>query len=46
MKNIVETTIDEGHFTTLVKAVQAAGLAETLSRPGPFTVFAPTDRRV
>ncbi len=43
MKNIVETAIDDGHFTTLVKAVQAAGLVDTLSGPGPFTVFAPTD---
>ena len=43
MKNIVETAIDDGHFTTLVKALQAAGLVETLSGPGPFTVFAPTD---
>jgi uncharacterized surface protein with fasciclin (FAS1) repeats len=43
MKNIVETAIDDGHFTTLVKAVQAADLVDTLSGPGPFTVFAPTD---
>jgi uncharacterized surface protein with fasciclin (FAS1) repeats len=43
MKNIVETAIDAENFTTLVKAVQAAGLVETLSGPGPFTVFAPTD---
>ncbi|TAJ43851.1 fasciclin domain-containing protein [Methanofollis fontis] len=43
MRNIVETAIDVGGFTTLVKAVQAAGLAETLSSPGPFTVFAPND---
>ena len=43
MKNIVETAIDAENFTTLVKAVQAAGLDETLSGPGPFTVFAPTD---
>ncbi len=42
-KTIVETAIDAGNFTTLVAAVQAAGLAETLSGPGPFTVFAPTD---
>lgn len=32
-----------GQFKTLVAAVQAAGLADTLSGPGPFTVFAPTD---
>jgi len=42
-KNIVETAVEAGTFTTLVAAVQAAGLAETLSGPGPFTVFAPTD---
>jgi len=41
--NIVETAIKAGSFTTLVTAVKAAGLAETLSSPGPFTVFAPTD---
>lgn len=43
MKNIVETAIEAGSFKTLVKAVQAAGLVETLSSKGPFTVFAPTD---
>ncbi len=43
MKNIVQTAVDAGTFTTLVAAVKAAGLAETLSGPGPFTVFAPTD---
>jgi uncharacterized surface protein with fasciclin (FAS1) repeats len=43
MKNIVETAIDAENFTTLVKAVQAADLVDTLSGPGPFTVFAPTD---
>lgn len=42
-KNIVETAIDAGSFKTLVAAVTAAGLAETLSGTGPFTVFAPTD---
>jgi transforming growth factor-beta-induced protein len=42
-KNIVETVVEDGRFTTLVAAVQAAGLAETLSGDGPFTVFAPTD---
>jgi uncharacterized surface protein with fasciclin (FAS1) repeats len=41
--NIVETAIAAGNFETLVAAVQAAGLAETLSGEGPFTVFAPTD---
>lgn len=43
MANIVETAIAAGTFKTLVQAVQAAGLVETLSGPGPFTVFAPTD---
>ncbi len=42
-KNIVETAIEAGAFKTLITAVQTAGLAETLSSPGPFTVFAPTD---
>ena len=42
-KTIVETAVEAGSFQTLVKAVQAAGLAETLSGEGPFTVFAPTD---
>jgi uncharacterized surface protein with fasciclin (FAS1) repeats len=43
MANIVETAVSAGSFKTLVAAVQAAGLAQTLSGPGPFTVFAPTD---
>ena len=43
MSNIVETATNAGSFTTLVAAVQAAGLGATLSGPGPFTVFAPTD---
>ncbi|MCX6783119.1 MAG: fasciclin domain-containing protein [Candidatus Levybacteria bacterium] len=43
MKNIVETAIEAGSFKTLVTAVQAAGLVDTLSGTGPFTVFAPTD---
>lgn len=43
MKNIVETAIEAGKFNTLVTAVKSAGLVETLSGPGPFTVFAPTD---
>ena len=40
---IVDVAAAAGDFTTLVAAVQAAGLTETLSGPGPFTVFAPTD---
>jgi len=43
LKNIVDTAVDEGNFKTLVKAVQEAGLVDTLSGEGPFTVFAPTD---
>ena len=42
-KNIVEVAAGAGQFKTLVAAVKAAGLAETLSGKGPFTVFAPTD---
>jgi transforming growth factor-beta-induced protein len=40
---IVDVAVGAGTFTTLVAAVQAAGLVETLSSPGPYTVFAPTD---
>ena len=43
MADIVDTAVAAGAFSTLVKAVQAAGLVETLKGPGPFTVFAPTD---
>jgi uncharacterized surface protein with fasciclin (FAS1) repeats len=42
-KDIVDTAISAGSFKTLVTAVQAAGLVETLKGKGPFTVFAPTD---
>ena len=42
-KDIVDTAIAAGSFKTLVTAVQAAGLVDTLKGPGPFTVFAPTD---
>ena len=42
-KNIVDIAVADGRFTTLVAAVQAAGLVETLTGEGPFTVFAPTD---
>lgn len=41
--DIVDVAAGAGNFTTLVAAVQAAGLEETLRGPGPFTVFAPTD---
>ena len=43
LKNIVQVAVEAGSFNTLVTAVKAAGLVETLSGPGPFTVFAPTD---
>ncbi|MEM9477152.1 MAG: fasciclin domain-containing protein [Pseudomonadota bacterium] len=42
-KDIVDTAVEAGSFETLVAAVQAAGLVETLKGDGPFTVFAPTD---
>ena len=42
-KNIVENAVNSADHTTLVAAVKAAGLVETLSSPGPFTVFAPTN---
>ncbi|MEJ5313807.1 fasciclin domain-containing protein [Anaerolinea thermophila] len=42
--DIVDTAIKDGRFKTLVAAVQAAGLVETLKGEGPFTVFAPTDQ--
>jgi len=42
-KDIVDTAVDAGSFTTLVAAVQAAELVDTLKGEGPFTVFAPTD---
>ena len=41
--DIVDTAVEAGSFKTLVKAVQAAGLVDTLKGDGPFTVFAPTD---
>jgi uncharacterized surface protein with fasciclin (FAS1) repeats len=42
-KDIVDTAVEAGDFQTLVQAVKAAGLVETLKGDGPFTVFAPTD---
>lgn len=43
VKDIVDTAVGAGTFTTLVAAVTAAGLVDTLKGEGPFTVFAPTD---
>jgi uncharacterized surface protein with fasciclin (FAS1) repeats len=43
MKKIIETAVTNGSLKTLVTAVKAADLAETLSKPGPFTIFAPND---
>jgi transforming growth factor-beta-induced protein len=43
LSDIVDTAVADGRFTTLVAAVQAAGLVDTLKSEGPFTVFAPTD---
>jgi uncharacterized surface protein with fasciclin (FAS1) repeats len=43
MADIVDTAIAAGSFKTLVTAVKAAGLVDTLKSKGPFTVFAPTD---
>ena len=42
-RNIIENAVNSADHTTLVAAVKAAGLVETLSGPGPFTVFAPTN---
>ncbi|MFT6791522.1 MAG: putative surface protein with fasciclin (FAS1) repeats [Cellvibrionaceae bacterium] len=42
-KDIVDTAVSNGSFTTLVTAIKAAGLVETLKGDGPFTVFAPND---
>ena len=42
-KDIVDTAVSAGSFNTLVAAVKAAGLVDTLKSDGPFTVFAPTD---
>jgi uncharacterized surface protein with fasciclin (FAS1) repeats len=43
VKNIVDTMIGAGNFTTLAAGLKAAGLTDILSRKGPYTVFAPTD---
>ena len=42
-KNIVDTAIGAGNFSTLAAGIKAAGLTDTLAGKGPFTVFAPTD---
>jgi uncharacterized surface protein with fasciclin (FAS1) repeats len=42
-KDVVDTAVAAGQFNTLVAAVKAAGLVETLKGDGPFTVFAPSD---
>lgn len=42
-QDIVDVAVKAGSFKTLIAAVQAAGLVDTLKGPGPFTVFAPTD---
>lgn len=42
-QDVVDVAVKAGNFNTLVTAVKAAGLADTLKGPGPFTVFAPTD---
>src|SRR6188474_1248480 len=42
-KNIVQNAVNSKEHTTLVAAVKAAGLVDTLQTPGPFTVFAPTN---
>ena len=42
-RDLVDTAVAAGQFTTLARALQAAGLVDTLKGPGPFTVFAPTD---
>jgi uncharacterized surface protein with fasciclin (FAS1) repeats len=43
LPDIVDTAMSAGMFNTLVAAVKAAGIVDTLKSPGPFTVFAPTD---
>jgi len=45
-KNIIENAMNSQDHTTLVAAVKAAGLVETLQGKGPFTVFAPTNRHL
>jgi uncharacterized surface protein with fasciclin (FAS1) repeats len=45
-KDLVDTAVSAGSFQTLAKALQAAGLVDTLKGTGPFTVFAPTDEAI
>jgi len=42
--NLVQTAVADGRFTTLASALQDTDLVDTLTEPGPFTVFAPTDQ--
>jgi uncharacterized surface protein with fasciclin (FAS1) repeats len=43
MKTIIDTAVEAGQFTTLLAALKAASLKDTLRTPGPYTLFAPTD---
>lgn len=43
MADIIDTAVNAGSFKTLMAAIKAAGLVDTLKGPGPFTIFAPTD---
>lgn len=43
MADLIETAVNAGNFTTLVKAIESADLVEILKSEGPYTVFAPTD---
>jgi uncharacterized surface protein with fasciclin (FAS1) repeats len=43
MKNLVETAIESGKFNTLIKVIRETDLFDTLSKEGPYTIFAPTD---
>ncbi|MHC5827868.1 MAG: fasciclin domain-containing protein, partial [Nostoc sp.] len=43
MSNIIDTAVNYGSFKTLVAAIEAAGLVDTLKGPGPFTYYAHTD---
>lgn len=43
MADLIQTAVDAGSFQTLIQALEAADLVETLKQPGPFTIFAPVD---